>query len=98
MKFVSTRRWLRNTIGTSLGYGRCMRCGDSWWYKKTGHVSYSDNRGMFPVCQECQDSISKYELYDYCRELAMKWFKDYMRYEKMEKIMDGVKKTLGVYV
>ena len=72
-----------------------MRCGDSWQYKKPGSVSYSSNRGMFPVCRECQDSISKYELYNYCDKLTRSW----VRYHRMNKqaarkAMTGVFETL----
>jgi len=37
-------RWIKNTIGSFLGYGSCPNCGDSWWWKSDGSIPYSPIR------------------------------------------------------
>ena len=49
-------RWLKNLIGKSLHYGTCPNCGDSWWWKKSGGISYKRNGiTLFEImiCKEC---------------------------------------------
>lgn len=61
-------RWIRikNIIGYFKGYGRCLRCKDSWYWKEHQIINYSINSGMFPICKECFDKISSSEILYYC--------------------------------
>lgn len=44
---------IKNFIGNFLGYGHCLTCRDSWWWKKHQVVFYTENRGVFQLCTEC---------------------------------------------
>jgi len=49
-------RWLKNLIGKYQHYGTCPNCGDSWWWKKSGGISYRRNGiTLFEImiCKEC---------------------------------------------
>ena len=42
---------------TGWGWGTCYRCHGSWEYLD-GHVTrYNDERGCFPLCESCWESL-----------------------------------------
>lgn len=57
-------RSLKNWWGRRRGFGGCMRCNDSWWWKPHHVTLYTDGpllpdgnhvagAGCFPLCEEC---------------------------------------------
>lgn len=34
------RKFIKNLIGSLVGYGNCPNCGDSWVWKDTGSIPY----------------------------------------------------------
>ena len=89
------RRELRNLLGRRMGFGSCNRCGDTWNWKESGNVQYAPNRGMFPVCRECQDEISDVELYSYCKELVKSWANMGTPVDEENTLLE-VRKALGL--
>jgi len=65
-------RIIRNLFGSLRGYGGCMRCGDSWSWKKDHTIPCKDG-GIFPLCEECWSEISEEEKIFWVRELERKW-------------------------
>ena len=68
-------RWVKNTYGNSTGYSGCSHCGDTWNWKKEHTIMYSEGSGMFPLCQDCFDTLSIEKVIDYCLDLNSKWIK-----------------------
>jgi len=66
-------RWLRNLIGRSRGYGFCLRCKDSWAWKKYHVTAYSDLHGCFPLCQECWQALEPEARLPFYLELYRQW-------------------------
>jgi len=39
-------RWIKNFIGSYLGYCRCPNCGDNWWWKPEGTIPFKGGGGI----------------------------------------------------
>ena len=65
-------RFIKNRIGSFLGYGGCVRCRDSWWWKKEHNIPVHCG-GMFPLCEECWQKTTRNEKIDAVKQLAVKW-------------------------
>lgn len=63
----------KNLIGKLKGYSGCLRCGDTWDYKKGHHTEYELGRGCFPLCEECWLLMSRKERLRYYKELYDSW-------------------------
>lgn len=58
-------RRLKNWWGHRKGFGKCLRCEDSWWWKPKHVTTYIEHQptaenapgitgaGCFPLCEEC---------------------------------------------
>jgi len=68
---------IRNLIGNAKGYGKCLKCGDSWYWKK-GHSTVYDVRddgstGCFPLCEECWAGLTPEERLPYYLRMYSVW-------------------------
>lgn len=76
----------RNLLGTFQGYSGCLKCKDSWNWKKSHDLKYSKDEAMFPLCEECWSKIDIKEKKHYVDKLLMKWRIDGTPLKELEKI------------
>ena len=53
----------------------CLHCGDTWNWKESKSIQYSDTNGMFPLGKECFDKMT----YPYVLWYHLKLFDDWGR-------------------
>lgn len=66
-------KWFKNWKGSLNGYGRCLCCDDSWYWKKTCSIGYEKGSSMFPICQECFGWLDESQILEWCKVLMGKW-------------------------
>jgi len=77
---------LRTLKGHLQGYGGCLHCHHTWNWKKGYLIPYAASKHkthldgspyyyahMFPLCEECYESLSPQERFNYCKELYGRW-------------------------
>lgn len=64
---------IRNWWGQRRGYSGCLRCGDSWNWKRRHSLWLSGNQGIFPLCEECWLELSPEQKLHYCEQLFNEW-------------------------
>lgn len=63
----------RNAKGRLLGFGGCLRCGDSWHWKPE-HTTEDGEGGSFPLCEECWLALETPEArWPYYEKLVALW-------------------------
>lgn len=73
---------IKSVISKLEGYGSCAHCGLSWNVVDGVYVSYNvklpkhSGSGMFPICEDCFNKLSVYEILNYCKELLIMWKKE----------------------
>lgn len=55
------------------GYSACHRCNMPWRFVKEHITNYSEERGMFPLCENCWKSLTPKERLPYYRQLYNEW-------------------------
>ena len=80
---------LRNFLGHKDGFGGCLRCGDTWNWKKHHNISYAQGRGMFPLCEECYRSASVLVRKLYVDKLIGIWIANGLNCDEAEKSRRG---------
>lgn len=55
------------------GRGVCLRCGAPWNLKETHTTDHGDNRGCFPLCEECWSVLSPEERLPFYVQLMCVW-------------------------
>lgn len=102
---------IKNAVGSYKGYGSCNSCGDSWSWKEGHSITYEfseeitvlsgvtmrASRGMFPVCEECYNSLNVDEIMINVAETLVWWNElspGHRSREEMRKIYDGCKVTV----
>mgnify|MGYP001559819696 FL=1 len=63
----------RTLVGKLGGYGDCLRCGNTWNWKKGYSISYGRGCGMFPLCEECWKATAINEKKFYVKQLVDEW-------------------------
>ena len=76
-------RYWKNKIGDWKGYGKCMRCKDSWYWKQADIGTCEI--GMFPICDECWEICSVKDRHMWIDALAYTWFKDTKWVDKQDE-------------
>lgn len=67
-------RIIKNFLGSLRGYSGCLRCGDSWSWKKDHSIPCDEHgSGIFPLCEECWLKIDKDEKIFWVKELENWW-------------------------
>lgn len=56
--FHRIKRLFLNCVGWYSGLSCCMKCGDTWNWKKWHHTQYTQSSGCFPLCEECWSSLT----------------------------------------
>jgi len=51
------KRLVLNFYGRIIGYGGCLRCGDTWNWKMAHATQYTHQKSCFPLCEECWSKI-----------------------------------------
>lgn len=72
---------IKNWIGRLFSYGKCKLCRDTWNWKKSKTISYSDHEGLFALCEECFNEapeddifwIYKRSLNDIIKDNPIEW-------------------------
>lgn len=83
-------RYPGNLIGRHLGYGSCLRCGDTWNHTKCHSTWYSEESGLFPLCERCWAKLSPTERMSYYKQLLHRWGKEEELWPLVEKsLMEG---------
>ncbi len=73
-------RWAKIVIGRVLSYSGCSHCGMTWNYVKGKNIQFSDNEGMFPLCEECFDKLPPEEIDPYIERLVQEWLEINAKY------------------
>lgn len=82
----------KNQLGQLKGYSGCGRCGDTWNWKESETIYYSERKGMFPICKECFKELDEKEILDYCKKLMKHWGTGSPDISKnWDKIVDNLK-------
>lgn len=63
----------RNVIGIRRGVSGCMKCGDTWNWKKSHVLELDEDRGIFPCCKDCWKKMNPEEKLSCCRQLFIGW-------------------------
>jgi len=65
---------LLNRVGTGLGCGVCLRCGDSNGWKRFHVTNYGRcGRGCLPLCEECWRELGRVARLPFYRKLLDMW-------------------------
>lgn len=67
------QRWFDNTDPNTYDYSRCMRCMDSWKFKKSHATMHSDSRGVSPLCADCWDGLTPEERLPFYEAIILVW-------------------------
>lgn len=65
--------WAMKLIGKALGFSSCASCGIPWRYVRGQNIYYSENRGMFPVCIHCFQSLTPEQIDIHIEALVNSW-------------------------
>ena len=92
-------RKARNAAGRARGFGDCLRCGDSWSWKKD-HITEFGNaeddwayEGMFPLCEECWQGLKTPEnRLPYYQQLLEMWREEHQP-ERLDLYHDALGKA-----
>ena len=71
MNFLS--RYFKNQYGRSKGYGGCSHCKDTWDWKESFSIPFTETSSMFPLCKECFEKLSINEINYYIKQLVNVW-------------------------
>ncbi len=91
------KRFLRNWLATTRGYGGCNRCGDTWDWKASKTIDYEYDKngnatsGCFPLCLECYNKLTYEAALPYYINWYIKWH-DTFTDEVLENISQGIAK------
>ena len=53
--------------------GHCRECGISWDFVEGKHISLSEKKGFFIVCEACWENLNIVELLKHCETLHNEW-------------------------
>lgn len=77
------------------GFSYCYRCTMPWKYTEAHITNYSNNRGCFPLCQQCWSEISIQHRIPYYEMLFARWEQDKpMEAGEKEAILNAVRSGL----
>ena len=97
IKNIIIARWLKNLIGKSLHYDTCPNCGDSWWWKESGGISYKRNGNAIyevMICKKCLQNPVRLSLLRIERDLKkLQWDPEDIRLAKTAIITFKVRKA-----
>ena len=65
--------WWRNLYGSLSGYGHCAHCKCTWNWVHTFSILYSEDHGMFPVCDLCFRGLDSLRVTQYAFKLVDAW-------------------------
>lgn len=90
-------RFIKNFIGNSKGFGTCLKCKDSWYWKKY-HVTYFvEGRGMFPLCEECYQKITPEERFAWHKKLLDEWSEEDQEFRNFySEALETIKQKVGL--
>jgi hypothetical protein len=89
-------RKFKNMIGSWKGFGSCLRCGDSWWWKKEHVFEVTESHGIFPLCEECWQKIDSTEKAFWIKKLQDKWQQLHALDEEHQNILKlAIKKVMN---
>ena len=69
------------------GWGRCGDCG-MLWTAVTGHnTSFTESRGMFPLCERCWEALTPEERLPHYRKAWETWPPGHAEWEVIERVV-----------
>lgn len=68
-------RLINNSRGNARGYGACLRCGDSWMWKKYHVIKLSPSTDVFMMCTDCWPQASMDERRFAADTMLARWTK-----------------------
>jgi hypothetical protein len=77
------------------GYSWCYRCTMPWKFTKSHTTQYTNNKGCFPLCEECWSTLTIEQRVPYYEMLFARWEQDQpMEEGEKQAILNAVRSGL----
>lgn len=71
-------------------YSCCRKCSTTWVFVKSHNTMYTNNNGMFPLCEKCWSELIPEQRLSYYKNLFLEWNNNCSDFELIEKaVLEG---------